>query len=142
LTIARSLAQRREDLIGFYGLYEELVDVLSDASHYGPTPKLESDYRRLRIAVQRNYVAIRPYVVAFLRYTPEDARFGLDVWGQSADAFEALVCAPTLEDASSTDVGWLISRITRTRDALNLYAEQLRSQFAESAVESQPGQTG
>jgi hypothetical protein len=43
-----------------------------------------------------------------------------------------LVCAPTLHDALRADDGWMISRITRTRDALNLYGELLRAQFTES----------
>jgi len=126
------LAQRRQELLAFYGYYEDLVAVLCDAAQYGPTPRLESDYRTLRCAVHRSYATIRPYVVAFLRYNSEDARYGIHLWGRSADAFEALVCAPTLHDALRADDGWMISRITRTRDALNLYGELLRAQFTES----------
>jgi hypothetical protein len=42
------------------------------------------------------------------------------------DAFEALWSSPTLQELLRSDDGNMISRITRTREALNRYAEQLR----------------
>jgi hypothetical protein len=68
--------------------------------------------------------------VAYLRFTPEDAQQGLLTEGKASDAFEALFSAPNLEEFLKIDDGNMISRITRTREALNLYGEHLRQLLA------------
>lgn len=123
---AEDLARRRIDLLEFYAPYEELVTLLSDATQYGPSPKAESDYLRLRNLVQPGYSRIRRFVVAFLKYSAEDAQVGVGLWGRSADAFEALTAASSLQSFLRADDGHLMSRISRTREALNLYGEHLR----------------
>jgi len=49
------------------------------------------------------------------------------------DAFEALVAAFDLQEFFKLDDGNMISRITRTREALNLYGEHLRQLAAVAA---------
>jgi hypothetical protein len=126
LFAAPSVSERQEDLRRFYDRYEQLVEVLCDAAQYGPAPKLERSYEELRKWMEGRYGGLRPYVVAYLRYSAEDAELSLAVGGRGADAFEALVAAPTLAEFLEHDDGGMISRITRTREALNLYGEHLR----------------
>lgn len=121
-----SVKERQRELILFYRFYEELVETLCDAAQYGPSEKLENEYQRLREWINANYPAVRKYVVAFLRYSADDAEQGIALWGRSADAFEALVAAESLEDFIRADNGCMISRINRSREALNLYGEHLR----------------
>ncbi len=121
-----TIAQRRADLLAFYELYEEVVEVLCDAAQYGPASKLDERYLALRDSIVRGYAPVRPFVIAYLRFSTDDAELGMKLTGKSTDAFEALVGAPTLEEFIRLDDGGMISRITRTREALNLYGEHLR----------------
>lgn len=120
-----SVQERQAQLIEFYRQYEELVEVLCDAAQYGPTPALDKNYARLRAWMQEHYAPIRRYVIAYLQFTAEDAATSLK-FGEAGDAFEALVAAPDLEAFLTHDDGMMISRLTRTREALNLYGEHLR----------------
>lgn len=128
-----SVQERQHELVVFYGNYEQLVETLCDAAQYGPSPGLESEYKRLRTWIKDNYPPVRKYVVAFLRYSAEDAEQGLALCGRSADAFEALVAAEDLADFLKADDGSMISRIQRSREALILYGEHLRQLAASSA---------
>jgi hypothetical protein len=121
-----SVQERQQDLIQFYSRYEDLVEVLCDAAQIGPSAKLEAAYAEHKKWMDAHYASIRRYVVAYLRFTSEDAQQSLIHGGRSADAFEALVAAPNLEEFLKNDDGQMISRITRTREALNLYGEHLR----------------
>jgi hypothetical protein len=121
-----TVAERQAELMTFYRQYEELVDVLCDAAQYGPGPRLEARYVELQTWMRERYPQLRRFVVAYLRYSAEDARQSLHLSGRSADAFEALVAAPNLEEFLQVDDGSMISRIHRTREALNLYGEHLR----------------
>ena len=132
IALDNELEQRRIDLIEFYRHYEELIDLLSDAAQYGPSPKLEADYHRLRGTLQRGYSRIRRFVVAFLKYSAEDAQVGVGLWGRSADAFEAMIAAATLQSYLRADDGHFVSRISRTREALNRYADHLHRLSAQS----------
>lgn len=129
---ASDVEQRRCDLLEFYTHYEDLVALLSDVSQYGPSPKLELDYQRLRGILNRGYSRIRRYVVAFLKYSSDDAQVGVGLWGRSADAFEALTAASSLQSFLKADNSHLASRILRTRDALNRYGEHLRRLCGQS----------
>jgi hypothetical protein len=119
-----SVQDRQSELILFYERYEELVETLCDAAQYGPTPKLERSYLAQRDWIRENYGRLRPFLVSFLRMEPEDGR---------ADAFESLVAAEDLGEFLGADDGGMISRITRTREALVLYGEHLRQLAARSA---------
>ncbi len=119
-------AERQEQLIEFYGQYENLVETLCDAAQYGPEAKLEERYAAQRAWMQVNYVEIRKYVAAYLHYDVADAGQGRGDDGRSADAFEALYFWPTLREFLRADDGHMIQRIMRTRDALNQYGEHLR----------------
>jgi hypothetical protein len=129
---APSVQERQQELVRFYRHYEELVEVLCDAAQYGPTQKLETQYAALKHWMDLNYPPVRRYVVAYLQFSVEDAQQSLDMQGRTADAFEALVAAPDLETFLKNDDGAMISRINRTRDALNLYGEHLRQLAAAS----------
>ncbi len=72
-----------------------------------------------------NYPSIRKFVVAYLKFEVEDAILG-------GDAFEALFTAEDLSTFLQADDGNMISRILRTREALNLYGDHLR-QLAAAA---------
>lgn len=126
LTTAQSIQDRQHELLTFYERYEELVETLCGAAQFGPSAESEARYQRLRGWVEANYPPVRRYVVAFLRYSAEDAEQGIALWGKSADAFEALVAAESLDEFLRADDGTMISRINRTRDALSLYGEHLR----------------
>ena len=116
----------RTYLLTFYSQYERLVDALCTGAQYGPEPKLEACYLEAQAWMQANYPRLRLYVTAYLQYDSEDARQGLSLHGVSCDAFEALFAAPTLDEFLRGDDGMMISRIMRTREALNLYGEHLR----------------
>jgi hypothetical protein len=72
--------------------------------------------------MQENYSSVGSYIVAYLRYEIED----------EIDPFRALFAAENLESFLQMDDGNMISRIMRTREALNCYGDHLR-QLASSA---------
>lgn len=121
------------ELDHFRERYEELVEAVCDAAQYGPTPKLERVYGAERNWVRERYPAIRPYVISYLSMEPEDADVGLANGGPPTDAFEALLSANSLDGLLRIDDGCMISRITRTREALVLYGEHLRQLAARTA---------
>jgi len=125
LSTGPSILERQQELIGFYQVYEHLVEVLCDSAQYGPTQALESSYRSRREWMLENYPSIRKFVVAYLKFEVEDAILG-------GDAFEALFTAEDLSTFLQADDGNMISRILRTREALNLYGDHLR-QLAAAA---------
>ena len=129
---APTVQERQQELVRFYRHYEDLVEILCDAAQYGPTPKLEAQYASLRHWMHENYAPVRRYVVAYLQFSVEDAQQSLEMQGRAADAFEALCAAPDLDTVLRVDDGAMISRITRTREALNLYGEHLRQLAAAS----------
>ncbi len=124
--VAPTLDERLEDLRTFYGQYEALVETVCDGAQYGPDPKLAERYEVLRRWMQTGYPPMRRYVTAYLQYEAGDARRGMDLHTGACDAFQALFAAPTLDEFLRGDDGMMISRIMRTRDALNLYADHLR----------------
>lgn len=117
-----TIAERQDDLSTFYTQYEDLVEVLCDAAQYGPTPKLVRQYEAHRVWMHANYPRLRPFLGAFLRMDTEEL----------GDGFEALVAAEDLATFLATDDGHMIARITRTREALNLYGEHLRQLAART----------
>lgn len=121
-----SVALRQAELLSFYDHFEELVEVLVSAAQYGATPKLEQRYSAAKAWMDAHYQLVRPYVVAYLLFDPEDSEQSLRLEGHSGDAFEALFAAPDLDSFLRADDGKMISRIMRAREALNLYGEHLR----------------
>jgi len=121
-----SIRDRQQELVRFYGNYENLVEVLCDVATCGPTPGLERSYLANREWMLKNYPGVRRYVIAYLKYSAEDAQQSLDINGQPADAFEALFTAPRLCDFLEHDDGKMIGRINRTREALTMYGQHLR----------------
>lgn len=128
-----SVRERQADLIQFYSRFENLVEALCDSGQYGPVERLERRYAQERQWMQANYPKVRKYVVAYLRFDALDAEHCSTLDGSFGDAFEALFAAPSLECFLTMDDGHMISRITRTREALNLYGEHLRQLLARDA---------
>jgi len=118
-----SVQERRDELASFYDRYESLVEVLCDAAQYGPTPRLQKDYSELRGWMLGSYPPLRPFLRAFLRDEPDE----------KGDAFLALADSESLDTLLREDDGGMISRITRTREALNLYGEHLRQLASKAA---------
>lgn len=120
------IRERQQELVRFYLNYETLVETLCDLGTCGPTPALEAAYRAGRQWMLSNYPDVRRYVIAYLKYSVEDAQQSLEINGRPADAFEALFTAPTLQEFLEHDDGGMISRINRTREALTMYGHHLR----------------
>jgi len=121
-----TIRERQQDLVRFYLNYENLIEILCDAASYGPTPGLEAAYRSGREWMAKNYPTMRRHVIAYLKYSAEDAQLSLERHRGSADAFEALFYAPTLSEFMEHDDGQMIGRINRTREALTRYGHHLR----------------
>jgi len=127
-----TIREKQAELADFYLNYEELVELICDAANYGPNEKMDLRFDELRDYMQKNYHPMRNSVAAYLELDPQDNVNGLDLYGKPSDAFEALFSAPTLREQIRTDDGHLISRIMRTRKALNRYADYLRTQVKAS----------
>ena len=130
---AHAVPERQRALIDYYEQYETLVETLCDAAQYGPTGPLERRYAECRARMQADYPALRPFLISYLEFLPEDAEAGLKLCGRPLDAFEALVAAFDLQEFLKMDDGNMISRINRTREALNGYGEHLRQLAARAA---------
>jgi hypothetical protein len=111
-----TVRDRQQDLIHFYQEYETLVETLCDSAQYGPREHLEKRYQVQREWMVQNYGTVRRYVLAYLRLEIVD----------EGDPFEALFSTPDLATFLQADDGNMISRIMRTREALNLYGDHLR----------------
>jgi hypothetical protein len=125
-TLVSTPRLRQQELAQFYDKYEQLVELLCDSAQYGPDFRMEQRYAELRGTLHRQYPDIRRFVSAFLEIDLEDSRTPNNLYEKGMDAFEALWSSPTLQELLRSDDGNMISRITRTREALNRYAEQLR----------------
>ena len=83
------------------------------------------NYKQYRLQIQEAYKPLKPFLVSFLEFTSEDEEAGLKLTGRSLDAFEVLVAPIDLKEFFLMDDGNMISRLTRTREALNLYGQHL-----------------
>jgi hypothetical protein len=128
-----SVQERQDDLVRFYDRYESLVETLCDAAQYGPTPRLERAYAEAKAHYAAEYKSVRPFVVAFLQFTNEDAEAMEKHPGSGTDGFELLVAGEDLNEFLRMDDGNMITRITRTREALSLYGEHLRQLASRAA---------
>jgi hypothetical protein len=121
---------RQSELMEFARIYESLVEVLCDAAQFGVSPELERKFQQARIEMVNRYVTLRVFLGAYLRPSCDDSRGTAK--GIRFDAFDALLAPATLELFLQSDDGNTISRITRTREALNLYAEHLKQLIERS----------
>lgn len=121
-----SVRDRQQELVRFYGHYEELVEILCDLATCGATDPLEARYQSVRHWMIVNYPAVRRHVTAYLRYHSSDADHAIDLKGETADGFEALFAPASLAEFLIHDDGHMIDRIDRTRAALMLYGRHLR----------------
>ena len=125
-TIQASVPQRRNELSGFYDTYENLIETICDAAQYGVTEGLEQNYSQYRNELISTYTPLKPFLLSYLGDATEDVEFGMKVVGRPMDAFEVLVAADNLRAFVKLDDGNMISRLTRTREALTAYSEHLR----------------
>lgn len=124
---------RQRELIDFYERYEDLVAALCDAARYGPNIVLDRRYSDARAQMRAGFPALRPFLLSYLDFHVDDAEAGLKLCGRPLDAFEALTAAFDLQEFFAMDDGNMISRITRTREALNRYGEHLCQLAARAA---------
>jgi hypothetical protein len=115
---------RQADLAEFSNHYEAFVEAICDAAQLGISPTTQWRYDNARFQLVNLYVSIRLFLSAYLRPSGEDSRGAAT--GIRFDAFDALLAHASLEDFLQADDGHTISRITRTREAINLYAEHLK----------------
>lgn len=123
---APTAEERRDQLIGFYGRYEALVEALCDGAQYGPDSTLEQRYQEHRAWMQRHYPAMRGYLRPYLEDGETVAKGRIEHHERQMDAFESLFGYPTLTTLLQHDDGDLIGAIVRTRQAVNRYGEHLR----------------
>jgi hypothetical protein len=127
VTGSQDIVALRRNLIEFYDLFEQFVDVACAAARTDVTQGLARDYDEFRARAQNLYPPLRSYLLAYLRVDVSDSAFGLAVCGRATDAFECLFCAPSLPALLSADDGNMMDRIERVRDALYRFGDHLRS---------------
>jgi len=121
-----TVEERQQQLAMFCESYEDLLETLCGAAQFGIEPKHEQRYLTQRVEVERLYATVRPFLTAFLDFCPEDADAGLKLCGRPLDAFEALTASSDLTELLSMDDGNMISRLTRTQNAIARYDQHLR----------------
>jgi hypothetical protein len=121
-----NIEERQQQLAMFLESYEDLVETLCAAAQFGIEPKYEARYLVQRVETERLYSAVRPFLTPFLDFCPEDADAGLKLCGRPLDAFEALTVSGDLQELLSMDDGNMISRLTRTQNAIARYDQHLR----------------
>jgi hypothetical protein len=122
--VSLRLEDRQEALAKFNAAYEDFVEVVCDAAQFGISHAFERRYQNSRRDLVDQYATVRIFLSAYLRASGEDSRGAAR--GIRFDAFDSLLAPASLELFLQSDDGNTISRITRTREALNLYAEHLR----------------
>ncbi len=116
---------RLTTLLDFHTHYENFVDCLCEAAQYGLEGRLEQKYAELRELALVTYTPVQPFVCAFLDVDEdEDPSNFEDV--SSSDSFSQLLRPPTIKQFLGADDGRMISRIMRTREAIDKYADHLR----------------
>lgn len=113
--VAPQMAQLRPEFDRFEQDYGALVEAICDSAQYGPGPKLESRYSELRANLGSIYPRLKNALLLFLRYEEGDH----DLYDRGPDAFESLFSAPTLAVLLKGDDGRMISRMVRTREAVD-----------------------
>ena len=120
------VAERLGDLTAFSDRYEDLVEVLCNAAQFGTNAKAERNYTDIRAEYLRRYASIRTMLTAFLEISPDDEASGIKLMGRPLDAFELLVAPKSIEEFLTCDDGNMISRLTRTQEAITKYRDHLR----------------
>lgn len=99
-------------------VHDKITTILSDALKYGPTPKLDIEYRRQRAWMLSHYESLRPDLAPYLDGTENGSDIGL----RTADAMEKLIEPPTLRQVLQGDPTRILARIAFTREAIELCA--------------------
>ena len=107
--------KRMEDTAEFVGHFEGFVDAICDGAQHGLKPHLVEAYQEHRDWLRNHCYLVRSQIEDFL---PPDSA--------NEDDFLALFAAPDLATQLDQDDGNMISRIVRTREALDAYAEHLQ----------------
>jgi len=114
------------ELLQFHEQYEDLIEVLCSAANYGPEPGLEQRYVLIRTWMHDHYPVLQPEMSQFLVLDEDSDRTTIEQHDGSPDAFFALFGPGDLREFLRADDGHMISRIMRTRDAIDQYASYLR----------------
>ena len=122
----KSIELRRLELVDFYNQFEQYVEVLCDGAQYGPVEGLEQHYSVHKAYLIAHYEMLKQYLSAYIRPLPSDAEQCMLGIGRFGDVFESLFAYNSLKDFLEADDGYMISRITRAREALMRYGEHLR----------------
>lgn len=133
-----SAEQRLEQLERFSTHYRELLDIMHEASIYGPTKGLETRYGALRMQLRNLYLPCKPFVGAYL-----DTLLGEGISGTYrkkvypfacfCDSFEICWEHDTLEQAIDSDEAVVMGRVTTTLQAMDLYRSHLCYLLAKTA---------
>lgn len=113
MNLSAAQTSQRDRLVAFLSQYSELVEVIRDAVHYGPTPCLEGRYADLRTWLQSHYSDLRPLIDTHVAADLDPT--GLS--GSRLDPFEGVWGVPTL-DRLVTVRSDLIARLDKTRRAV------------------------
>lgn len=113
--VASEMALLRPDFVLFEQDFGALVEAICDSAQYGPGPKLEARYSDLRANLGSVYPRLKNALLLFLRFEEGDH----DLYDRGPDAFESLFSAPTLAVLLKGDDGRMISRMVRTREAVD-----------------------
>jgi hypothetical protein len=111
--------KRREDAEEFLSHFEGFVDAICDAAQHGLTENLSAKYQQHRDWLRNHVYLVRTPIEEFVPPTKS-------VESPEGDDFLALFAAPDLASQLSTDDGNMISRIVRTREALDVYSVHLQ----------------
>lgn len=122
----KSIQLRRQELIDFYQRFEQFVEVLCDAAHLGPSENLDRKFNDLQEYLRPHYQPLQGYLSAYVRPLPSDAENCMQGSGRFGDVFDALFAFDALSNFLEADDGYMISRISRAREALMRYGEHLR----------------
>ena len=132
-SIAAELQVRKTELATFGSQFDVLIETVLSAVQDGIDGAKEDAYRQTSSQLRDQYPRIRPYLIAYLKFSVTDAEFCLDIAGRGGDAFEAMLCSPTLKVLLEHRQEDLIDRLTRVNAAIDLYKHHLT---VLSAVES------
>jgi len=118
---ARRLCPARTVPLEFDARYQDLVDLLCWSAKEGAHDGRDARYSQLRAWFLSHYDAVRPALSRYLVADPEDAAVSHGP-RRARDAFESLFLPDDVAAIINSET--VISRISRTRSALDAYRAQ------------------
>lgn len=130
-----SLSLRSTEVSTLRYHYQQFVDLVLASKDLDATG-VEALYANFREGMSAIYPRVRPYVIAYLKFSTTDADACLDFCGESGDAFQALYFSSSFEQVLKSDKGTLLDRLQRTASALELYERHIEKLQAVKAVDA------